>query len=67
MRWIIVGVGILVALTGSVFLLQGVGVIPGSYMTGQSTWAVIGLIMIVVGGALCYFVLQRKPADPQNK
>jgi uncharacterized integral membrane protein len=66
MRWIVVGVGILIALTGAVFLLQGVGILPGSYMTGQSQWAVIGLIMIVVGGAVCYFVLQRKPTNPQS-
>lgn len=39
LRW---GLGVLLALVGAVWLLQGVGVLPGSFMTGQAQWAVIG-------------------------
>ncbi len=66
MRWTVIGVGIVMALVGAIFLLQGVGILPGSAMTGQSFWAVVGLILIVLGGVLCYFVLQRKPANPKS-
>ena len=65
MRWIAIVVGVLVLLTGAVWLLQGVGILPGSVMTGQAFWAVMGLIFIVVGGAICRFGLRRKATTPQ--
>ena len=66
MRWIAIVVGILVLLTGAVWLLQGINILPGSFMTGQTFWAVMGLIFIVVGGAICRFGLRRKAANPQS-
>jgi hypothetical protein len=41
--------GLLTALVGAVFTLQGFGVLGGSFMSGSATWAVIGLAMIVAG------------------
>lgn len=41
--------GIIVAVVGGVFTLQGVGVLGGSFMSGSATWAVIGAAMIVAG------------------
>jgi hypothetical protein len=35
-------VGALLLVGGGVFFFQGIGVIPGSFMTGRSEWAVIG-------------------------
>lgn len=43
--------GVLVVLAGAVFALQGIGVLPGSVMTGDRKWAVIGVVMVVVGVA----------------
>ena len=34
---------------GAVWFLQGVNVLPGSFMTGQTRWAVNGGIAFVVG------------------
>lgn len=45
-------VGLIVALSGLVFLGQGLGLIPGSFMTGDPFWAAAGAIMAVVGAAL---------------
>ncbi len=42
-------VGVLVALVGCVWVLQGIGVLPGSFMTGQTKWAINGAIAFVVG------------------
>jgi hypothetical protein len=42
-------VGVLCLLTGGVWFLQGINVLPGSFMTGQKKWAVYGGVMIVVG------------------
>ena len=41
-------------LVGAVWLLQGVGILPGSFMTGQLFWAVMGAIFLVVGGLLFF-------------
>jgi hypothetical protein len=49
MRLIALPICLLLVLVGGVFLGQGVGVIPGSFMTGSLTWAVIGGVMIAVG------------------
>ena len=39
-------------LMGGVWLLQGVGILPGSFMTGQTFWAVMGVIVLAVGSFL---------------
>jgi len=44
--------GVLVCLLGVVFLLQGIGVLGGSFMSNTVTWTVIGAVMIPVGGVL---------------
>lgn len=44
---------------GAVWLLQGIGILPGSFMTGQSIWAVIGSICILAGGGLLYASRKR--------
>jgi hypothetical protein len=45
-------VAALVLLAGVVFFGQGIGVIPGSFMTGRSEWAVIGAALVAGAGAL---------------
>ena len=45
-------VGGLILLAGAVFAGQGLGYIPGSYMTGDIKWFWIGSAMVVVGLAI---------------
>ena len=45
-------IGIVLCLVGAVWFGQGVGVIGGSFMTGEALWAVIGAIAILFGAAL---------------
>jgi hypothetical protein len=52
--------GGLMILAGGTWFLQGIGVLPGSFMTGQSFWAVTGSLILVVGVAMCYFSLRRR-------
>jgi hypothetical protein len=47
--------GVLLLLIGGVWFFQGIGVLPGSFMTGQTKWAVIGGITAVVGLAALLF------------
>jgi hypothetical protein len=37
---------------GLVWFGQGIGLIPGSFMTGDATWAWIGAACLVAGGAV---------------
>lgn len=52
MRAAIGVVGVLILLGGAVFAGQGLGYIPGSFMTGDIHWFWIGGVMVVVGLAL---------------
>ncbi len=52
-------VGILAVLIGGVWILQGVGILPGSFMSGQRMWLVIGLVVAFVGLALVVNGLRR--------
>ena len=51
--------GVLVLLAGAVFAGQGLGYIPGSYMTGDIKWFWIGSAMVVAGLVLGAFGLRR--------
>ena len=44
--------GILCLLAGCVWILQGINILPGSFMTGQTKWAIYGALIAVVGIAL---------------
>jgi len=53
-------IGILLILAGGTFFLQGINVLPGSYMTGDPQWAINGGVMIVVGIGLMIWAARRK-------
>jgi hypothetical protein len=52
LRYVLLTVGGLMVLMGGVWLLQGVGILPGSFMTGQPFWAVMGGVFLAVGALL---------------
>ena len=53
-------IGILLILAGGTFFLQGINVLPGSYMTGDPQWAINGGVMIVIAIVLMYWANRRK-------
>jgi uncharacterized membrane protein HdeD (DUF308 family) len=53
--------GFLCLLTGCAWILQGINVLPGSFMTGQTRWAVYGAVVLVVGIVLLV-AARRHPA-----
>lgn len=44
--------GVLLALAGVVWTVQGLGLVGGSFMTGASIWAVIGPVTALAGVAV---------------
>jgi len=53
-------IGVILILAGGVWFLQGINVLPGSFMTGQTQWAINGGILIVVGAGLLWWANRRR-------
>ena len=51
---------ILLIVFGAIWVLQGINVLPGSFMTGQIQWAYRGGIAALAGVALLLFAGHRK-------
>ncbi len=45
---------------GCVWILQGINLLPGSFMTGQIKWAGFGAIMVVVGVVIVFFTRREQ-------
>lgn len=53
-------VGVLSLLIGCVWFLQGINILPGSFMTGQTKWAVYGGLLVVAGIGVLIAVNRRR-------
>jgi hypothetical protein len=60
MRIALTVMGLLLMLIGGTWFLQGINVLPGSFMTGQVKWAVNGGIAAAVGLILIIAVNRRR-------
>jgi hypothetical protein len=60
--WVSLVVGVLIALIGLVWIGQGVGLIGGGFMSGNGIWAVVGLVLAVIGGLLVIRALRVRQA-----
>lgn len=65
MRITLIVVGVLLMFFGAVWFFQGINVLPGSFMTGQTQWAVYGGIAFVVGVFVIYRA-RRMPRPSQR-
>jgi hypothetical protein len=52
--------GALLVAAGCIWILQGINVIPGSFMTGQTEWAVYGLVSLIAGAGLLIAARRRQ-------
>lgn len=52
---------VLCLLIGCIWFLQGINVLPGSFMTGQPQWAVYGVILCIAGVVLLLRGRRRQP------
>ena len=53
--------GILLVLLGVVWFFQGIGVLPGSFMTGEDFWAVAGFLAVITGIVLIRSWRRKQP------
>jgi hypothetical protein len=60
MRIVLNVVGVLCLLMGCIWILQGINILPGSFMTGQTKWAIYGTILAVVGVGLLISANRRR-------
>jgi hypothetical protein len=65
MKIVISIIGVLIALMGLVWFMQGINILPGSMMTGQIQWAIYGAIAVVVGIGLL-IVGNRRSSTPRK-
>ncbi|HEX3289008.1 MAG TPA: hypothetical protein VHT50_31145 [Mycobacterium sp.] len=59
-RVIVVVIGVVVALFGLLWALQGFGVVGGSPMSNTTTWSIIGPITALVGVAIAVGAARRR-------
>ena len=52
-------IGVILDVLGTVWILQGVNILPGSFMTGDPSWARTGVAVDAIGLALIVIGLRR--------
>ena len=57
-------VAVLMFLVGIVWILQGANILPGSFMTGQIQWLIIGIVVAVIGGGILVLGNRRGKSVP---
>jgi hypothetical protein len=60
MRIVLNVLGVLCLLVGCVWILQGMNILPGSFMTGQTKWAIYGGLLVVAGIGLLISANRRR-------
>jgi len=53
-------VGGLLVVFGTIWFLQGINVLPGSFMTGQIRWAIYGGIAVAAGVSMLVVANRRR-------
>jgi len=66
MRWVLYILGVLLLLSGSVWFLQGSGVIPVGGMANQVKWVYIGAVVDLVGIGLIVLASRRRKNPPPS-
>ena len=59
MKAIAYGISVLIMVSGALFALQGLSLMPSRVMYGRQEWVVIGGAMVLAGAALIAFTALR--------
>ncbi len=60
MKWLLNIVGTILLLVGIVWLLQGVNILPGSFMSGHLIYSFLGIIVGIIGAAILAYNSRRR-------
>jgi hypothetical protein len=60
-------IGVVLVLVGVVWFGQGIGLIGGSFMTGEAFWAVMGVFAIAVGVVLLRGAARARRGDTDTE
>ena len=62
MKLVITVVGVIAILMGAIWILQGLNVLPGSFMTGHIIWTGWGAVLVAIGAGLLVWNNRRPKA-----
>lgn len=60
MKILLYAVSVLLTFAGVIWFFQGIGTLPGSFMTGRSEWAIAGVVSGVLGVGLGLYARGRE-------
>jgi hypothetical protein len=60
LKWVLNILGVLLILVGIVWILQGINILLGSFMSGQPFYAVLGIVVAIIGVFLLVFANRRR-------
>jgi hypothetical protein len=66
MKWVLIIIGILLLLMGTVWILQGLGLYPVGFMAHQMKYAYYGILVDVIAVGLIVFALRRRKKLPPS-
>jgi len=64
MRWILNIFGVLLALAGTVWILQGTGLYPVGFMANQSKWTYAGIVLDLLAVGLFVLANRQRKQPP---
>jgi hypothetical protein len=59
-KTILIIIAVLLIVSGLVWILQGTGILPGSFMSHDPQWAVNGTITALIGAGLFWFASRKR-------
>ncbi len=67
MKWFLNILGVVLILIGVVWFFQGINILLGSFMSGNSLYSVLGIILVVVGIIVLAFTNRKRRAVNDGK
>jgi hypothetical protein len=60
LKTILIIFAVLLILAGGAWTLQGLSILPGTFMRGNPQWIINGVITVLVGAGLFWFANRKK-------
>jgi hypothetical protein len=58
-RTVLKVIAVLLFVSGGVWFLQGINILPGSFMTGDPQWAINGGVMMIAAAGIFWFANRK--------